>query len=165
MAQGEERSVCISFGALKENRRRVRESWAERSLSLSIDLARSSQRLASILSIASPLERGAPSRVASFGKMWMNWLRPVACEEPEWLISSHFEMLSDKPKELPWERICSTSFSTEASVPPREISSKYPILKSHEREVRRGWIVRQKYYYYYIRRALRKPIKLAQGPP
>src|SRR5271163_4971260 len=88
--QGADRKVCKIFGALSDERRMIRASWAEILQSLSVARLRSSQRVVSAPFMAGPSSSGAPRRLAWLGATWMKsvnigWLGVTPVEE----ISSH----------------------------------------------------------------------------
>ena len=98
---GERRSVCMIFGALKEDFKRVSSSWAGSRLSLSMALSRSAHRASRTSLSAGPSISGAPKRVAfSFDVITMSRKADSVLVEQRWM-TSHFLVLRYKPRVLP----------------------------------------------------------------
>jgi len=73
---GEHRSICKTFGALKDALKSISASCEAMELNLSTALERSSQRLSQVLSRTGPWSRGAPNRVvAAMSTLLNDWSR------------------------------------------------------------------------------------------
>ena len=67
--EGLQRSKCITLGALKDDRSKIKASWSRRELSLSHALARSAHRLSHVESRTEPPKRGACAKQSSLLKL------------------------------------------------------------------------------------------------
>ena len=135
--------MCISLGALIEDRSKISASWAAMDFKR-LMAVRSSEHLTSrALSSASPGPNGAPRRLA-FSELTTEKpsSEPVGCRWSR-AITSHSVSLRRKPILIPYSLNSWTSSDTSLRVPPSVISSINPMVRGEVVERRIGWMARQ----------------------
>ena len=114
-----------NFGELKDALKSISASCEAMELNLSAALERSSQRWFQVLSRTGPWNRGAPNRVVSAMSTLLNdWSRESFSCKLLCAVSSHLDMLRDKPISAPICMISATSEATTSRWPPEVTSSK-----------------------------------------
>ena len=115
---GEQRSMCIIFGALNDALNRINASWADSSDRRLIAVLNSVQRLARAASIFLPGNRGAPRSSASSGARKMKLLNCAICVATPRLIISNLDGLICKPVNSSLDLMWSMSAATDCAGPP-----------------------------------------------